>query len=1185
MVDFTLISIFINIFTCSMLSLLLLSFGGRYKYFALFNINLCVWSFFYGSYIVSGDENLALIYGRLTLFFIVFIPYLALKVSLEISGYEVRRSIMNLIKLAMTLLAIVSLTPLMVTSVGPFLNFNYVPRTTILCYVLIVYFGVIVVYVHFILFQSIKNNYKNRLIFTGFLIGFLGGSTNLLQYINIPVYPVGNFLISIYCTIASYALIKHRMHDKFVAIGHLVIKSIAVLILLSIYYPLVRVFNRFVEPGATTKMVFYFVFFVVSLEIYHFLVKKLEILKQKLGFSNIYNKTEIISRINDNILDVVDLDKLFANLRVILERRVKVKIRSFYVVNHVYAETKKAEEISYDRFYGKKIEEENLKALTDEISNNNKLKLSIKYNELDEELRILMDKIGCKGFVPFIFHNKTVGFMIVEPRKGKKSYFYYEDMEIFDDLVLKVGIALERVRLHLKFLFDRESSLKSLAGSIAHEIRNPLSSIRLSASNIVVDGRNLDSEHLKKMSKDELQKALMKESNEILLHKSHLFKSITLANNIIDMTLADLSGKKISEDDFVYIRAGEMTREAIDIFGFQDESQRLRVKIDIEKDFIFKASQTAFCYILFNLVKNSLYYVKDHPDLNIRITSRVNCKPPATNHNLDQSCIYNIVSVEDNGPGIQPDILNKLFGSFVTSGKKEGTGLGLAFCKRTMIDFGGDIDCESEFGKYTRFNLYFPHLSRPEIEEGNEVIQKMGSGEIADQLSYLKSKISIPKKVLIADDELINIKICQKFLNKHLDNNVVIDCGNNGQEAFDLFLENRRPKSELKISDFKGDLTYEEKAEKLKDFQYDLIITDIQMPQMDGFEMTKAIREIDHNIPIIAYTSRTSYKVKQDAMMVGIDNYVMKPIPNDNFTKSIHKWLINNHQYNYQLDSVANSLSGMKVLLADDEMVNLMVLKKFLTTFGLEVDIVTNGEELVNLYKSQFKIKKLKGFGIGENSYYQDPDLINKYDVIITDVNMPKVSGCDAVREIRHFELLYNIQNPAIIIANSGDGEEEKLLRFLKSGMDDYFIKGDDNIKMLKIIYYWKSSVNRNLRLNFLNVESKIHNITDLHDNNKIINSKLSKDELYELKDIFISSSQRLLENIKKAVKDKDLNKLSFESHALKGVSGNIGMEQLFLYISYINNYAKNGKWPNQEKWLTKLEEIINQTAEELNSL
>jgi signal transduction histidine kinase len=101
-------------------------------------------------------------------------------------------------------------------------------------------------------------------------------------------------------------------------------------------------------------------------------------------------------------------------------------------------------------------------------------------------------------------------------------------------------------------------------------------------------------------------------------------------------------------------------------------------------------------YILYNLIGNALYYVKTVPDAEIVILTLA-----ATRQ----------IQVRDTGPGIAPENLSKLFDSFYSSGKEGGTGLGLAYCKRTMQVLDGDICYESKLGEHTAFRLSFPELA------------------------------------------------------------------------------------------------------------------------------------------------------------------------------------------------------------------------------------------------------------------------------------------------------------------------------------------------------------------------------------------------------------------------------------------------------------------------------------------
>jgi two-component system, CAI-1 autoinducer sensor kinase/phosphatase CqsS len=111
------------------------------------------------------------------------------------------------------------------------------------------------------------------------------------------------------------------------------------------------------------------------------------------------------------------------------------------------------------------------------------------------------------------------------------------------------------------------------------------------------------------------------------------------------------------------------------------------VNADLENDFVFKGDETMAIFVLINLLKNSLYY---KAKINIWLDA-------------DKKCLY----FKDDGVGIPADKLEFIFDDFFTSDKKGGTGLGLPFCKRVMLAFGGDITCNSPKDKGVEFCLKF----------------------------------------------------------------------------------------------------------------------------------------------------------------------------------------------------------------------------------------------------------------------------------------------------------------------------------------------------------------------------------------------------------------------------------------------------------------------------------------------
>jgi len=213
---------------------------------------------------------------------------------------------------------------------------------------------------------------------------------------------------------------------------------------------------------------------------------------------------------------------------------------------------------------------------------------------------------------------------------------------------------------------------KSLAGSIAHEMRNPLSQIY--ASLYLIE-----------------QQLPQLKSNEYI---KDAHKIIQNGLQVIDITMDAIKEKPIDPNSFALLSVRDLVVESVADFAYVEAEHAEKVSVT-GGDFKLMAEPVLVKYLLFNLIKNALYYVAVLPDAKIVISLMPNA---------------NQIEVRDTGPGIAPEAISKLFDGFYTSGKQGGTGLGLSYCKRTMVALGGDIHCESELGQYTAFILSFPKV-------------------------------------------------------------------------------------------------------------------------------------------------------------------------------------------------------------------------------------------------------------------------------------------------------------------------------------------------------------------------------------------------------------------------------------------------------------------------------------------
>ena len=220
---------------------------------------------------------------------------------------------------------------------------------------------------------------------------------------------------------------------------------------------------------------------------------------------------------------------------------------------------------------------------------------------------------------------------------------------------------------------QRTESIKSLAGSIAHELCNPLFQIHGSLSL--------------------LEQQVPSLNNNAQLEET--YRLINGALQVADITLDAVLEKPIDRDSFKLLCAKDMVVQAVMDYAYRDRAQVQKVSVKGE-GFKLMAEPVVVKHMLYNLLQNALYAIKTLPDGEIVISLMANVNG------------VNQIEVRDTGPGIAAEIIPRLFDSFYTLGKQGGTGLGLPYCKRSMHALGGDIDCHSELGRYTAFVLSFP---------------------------------------------------------------------------------------------------------------------------------------------------------------------------------------------------------------------------------------------------------------------------------------------------------------------------------------------------------------------------------------------------------------------------------------------------------------------------------------------
>jgi two-component system, CAI-1 autoinducer sensor kinase/phosphatase CqsS len=703
---------------------------------------------------------------------------------------------------------------------------------------------------------------------------------------------------------------------------------------------------------------------------------------------------------------------------------------------------------------------------------------------------------------------------------------------------------------------NQNRDLTLMAGSIAHELRIPFSAIK----------SNID---------------YVSDKEDVEMFKYNSNKIISLADNLIDVALLQLSGKEIDKKEFNYHSAQNIVADALSIYSYENELDKEKVVIEIDEEYEININELAnidhrilcnfksdnnfailvldapFKYIIFNLIKNALFYTKKRKDSEITIYFEHNkeiAKDLIKKFNLNRSVKkYNIINILDNGPGIKPEIINKIFDSYFICNQKEDIGLGLNFCKRTMKDFGGDIICESRLGKWTKFSLLLPILEDDENKKAvkkitDKVIKKSkdlnNKKYILDIEKSLKTKIG--KNILLVDDVRLNIEILAKELKDRC-------------SSFNITIMTNPKKAINLIKNMRG-----------HDHQFDLILTDIEMPIMDGVELVREVREnlniSKDEIPILAYSAKEGSDIIEKALKSGCNAYYTKPKELRFIARNIAKWVLSDYIPNkniYHEDIIVNDkiLENLNVIIADDQAVSLTLMIKKLFDAGANITKCIDGSEIIDLVK-------------------KDP---TKYNLIITDIHMENIDGDEAAYEVRKIQSEYNIKHnthhkvPIVIL--SGDIKKESVMRILNNGVDDYISKSKDPKLLIKLCKFW---------VDYRYDQRKELAIDLDKDSDDILRKNFtsifpSKKEAIEIINIFDLESEKALLDIKD---NKDnIKSLQKYIHKLKGLTGSIGAIAAYNYLVKLNDMTIEGNYPEDNDFDKIIAEKIEISLKEMNKI